>query len=276
MIASIIPAPRPANIDLGADNFPYQLSSHRVTHLLIHQSRFELIIRREPHTGLDCVADDYGCTSCVESTDSPLRDRLSQSLIRAQGLSVIVIVDLTFPAPTVPNCNCVLSDSKGKVMKLSTPPAIAPAVRDASGFSFSLPLDMMYGWKSEMSEIFVFVLYIMPADRRPRAGPSTPRPNTNPAGEKHKPQPLEQRNGDGIPGISKLKASIRQTKRFLAKVLESRETSDFLGRARTRSQGPNSAQARVARGGSGQGGEKRSGDEEWVEISYGESTQAQS
>ncbi|KAK1925884.1 rRNA-processing protein EFG1 [Papiliotrema laurentii] len=32
-----------------------------------------------------------------------------------------------------------------------------------------------------------------------------------------KPKPIEQRDGSGVPGISKLKASIRQTKRFLAK-----------------------------------------------------------
>ncbi|ORX37241.1 hypothetical protein BD324DRAFT_625387 [Kockovaella imperatae] len=40
----------------------------------------------------------------------------------------------------------------------------------------------------------------------PQAGPSRPRP-----------KPLEQRDGSGVPGLSKLKASIRQTKRLLAK-----------------------------------------------------------
>jgi hypothetical protein len=30
--------------------------------------------------------------------------------------------------------------------------------------------------------------------------------------------PYEKRDGSGVPGVSKLKASIRQTKRFLAKV----------------------------------------------------------
>lgn len=33
-----------------------------------------------------------------------------------------------------------------------------------------------------------------------------------------KPLPLEKRSADGIPGLSKLKGSIRQTKRLLAKV----------------------------------------------------------
>ena len=39
------------------------------------------------------------------------------------------------------------------------------------------------------------------------AGPSRPRP-----------KPLEQRDASGLPGLSKLKGSIRQTKRLLAKV----------------------------------------------------------
>ena len=39
------------------------------------------------------------------------------------------------------------------------------------------------------------------------AGPSRPRP-----------KPYEQRDASGLPGVSKLKASIRQTRRFLAKV----------------------------------------------------------
>lgn len=61
----------------------------------------------------------------------------------------------------------------------------------------------------------------MPADRsqrKPRAGPSTPRPGPAGATEVHKPFALQHRTADGIPGLSKLKASIRQTKRFLAKV----------------------------------------------------------
>ena len=38
------------------------------------------------------------------------------------------------------------------------------------------------------------------------------------AGPSHKPRPIEHRDPSGVPGVSKLKASIRQTKRLLAKV----------------------------------------------------------
>ncbi|GFZ45005.1 rRNA-processing protein EFG1 [Saitozyma sp. JCM 24511] len=46
--------------------------------------------------------------------------------------------------------------------------------------------------------------------RQPRAGPST-LPGT------HRAKSLAQRDPEGLPGVSKIKASIRQTKRFLAK-----------------------------------------------------------
>lgn len=36
--------------------------------------------------------------------------------------------------------------------------------------------------------------------------------------EKHKPQALEYRTPDGLPGVNKIKASIRQTTRLLKKV----------------------------------------------------------
>jgi hypothetical protein len=50
-----------------------------------------------------------------------------------------------------------------------------------------------------------------PHRKNAKAGPSS----TPGAG---KPLPYEKRDGSGVPGVSKLKASIRQTKRFLAKV----------------------------------------------------------
>jgi len=53
-----------------------------------------------------------------------------------------------------------------------------------------------------------------PHRKNAKAGPSS----TPAAG---KPLPYEKRDGSGVPGVSKLKASIRQTKRFLAKVSRS-------------------------------------------------------
>jgi hypothetical protein len=50
-----------------------------------------------------------------------------------------------------------------------------------------------------------------PHRKNAKAGPST----TPGAG---KPLPYDKRDGSGVPGVSKLKASIRQTKRFLTKV----------------------------------------------------------
>jgi len=54
-----------------------------------------------------------------------------------------------------------------------------------------------------------------PHRKNAKAGPSS-------APGAGKPLPYEKRDGSGVPGVSKLKASIRQTKRFLAKV--SRDT----------------------------------------------------
>ena len=48
---------------------------------------------------------------------------------------------LTFPLAGEPNWSWVLSDSRGKVTNASIPPAVAPAMSDASGFSLSLPLE---------------------------------------------------------------------------------------------------------------------------------------
>lgn len=45
---------------------------------------------------------------------------------------------LTFPLGA-PNWSCVLRLSRGYVMNASTPPAVAPAMSDAAGFSLSLP-----------------------------------------------------------------------------------------------------------------------------------------
>jgi hypothetical protein len=50
-----------------------------------------------------------------------------------------------------------------------------------------------------------------PHRKNAKAGPSTS--HTGP-----KALPYDKRDGSGVPGVSKLKASIRQTKRFLAKV----------------------------------------------------------
>ena len=81
----------------------------------------------------------------------------------------------------------------------------------------------------------------MPADRSYEAGPSRPRarhaqdnaqvkkksyktakPKTSNApstvNDKHKPQALQYRTPDGLPGLNKIKASIRQTQRLLKKV----------------------------------------------------------
>lgn len=81
----------------------------------------------------------------------------------------------------------------------------------------------------------------MPADRTYEAGPSRTRSRPHAADsngkkksyktakpkapsnastfpEKHKPQALEYRTPDGLPGVNKIKASIRQTTRFLKKV----------------------------------------------------------
>ncbi|TXT16022.1 hypothetical protein VHUM_00525 [Vanrija humicola] len=67
----------------------------------------------------------------------------------------------------------------------------------------------------------------MPAERHQRpkrhssgggGGPSGERGSSSkPASGHKKPLPLEKRSADGIPGLSKLKGSIRQTKRLLAK-----------------------------------------------------------
>lgn len=56
------------------------------------------------------------------------------------------------------------------------------------------------------------------ADGNAEAGPSRFTPAGGPGATKAKVLPIEKRDPGGVPGISKLKASIRQTKRFLAKV----------------------------------------------------------
>lgn len=54
-------------------------------------------------------------------------------------------------------------------------------------------------------------------NRNAKAGPSTAGTSTGGTGGR-KQLSMEQRDPAGIPGVSKLKASIRQTRRFLAKV----------------------------------------------------------
>jgi hypothetical protein len=51
--------------------------------------------------------------------------------------------------------------------------------------------------------------------RQPKASSSTATASTSPFPKR---RPVEQRNAEGIPGLSKIKSSIRQTKRLLAKV----------------------------------------------------------
>ena len=78
MIASIIPAPRPANIDRGAESFPCpsaRLLTPCVTHILVLKQRLELIIRCEAHTGLGSIADDDGGAAGVKALDSSLGER---------------------------------------------------------------------------------------------------------------------------------------------------------------------------------------------------------
>jgi hypothetical protein len=60
--------------------------------------------------------------------------------------------------------------------------------------------------------------------RQPRAGPSTLPPGT------HRAKSLAQRDPEGLPGVSKIKASIRQTKRFLAKVGAGKATKYYRAR----------------------------------------------
>jgi HPt (histidine-containing phosphotransfer) domain-containing protein len=93
MIASIIPAPKPANIDLGAESLPWIVhelmtasASCGMTHLVVLEHRFELIISGEPHTGLYCVPDDDRRTSRIQALVSSLAYRLLERLIRRQRL----------------------------------------------------------------------------------------------------------------------------------------------------------------------------------------------
>jgi hypothetical protein len=69
-----------------------------------------------------------------------------------------------------------------------------------------------------------------PHRKNAKAGPSS-TPGVG------KPLPYEKRDGSGVPGVSKLKASIRQTKRFLAKVSRDVDSylslTNFVGHSRT-------------------------------------------
>jgi len=63
IIASIIPAPRPANIDLGADSRPFisaMITSHQgmIAYLVVTEHLLELIICRKPHARFDCISHD--------------------------------------------------------------------------------------------------------------------------------------------------------------------------------------------------------------------------
>lgn len=71
----------------------------------------------------------------------------------------------------------------------------------------------------------------MPADRHQRKKPRTSGPSAHgdnaeagpSSGPGFKVLPLEQRSGDALPGVNKLKASLRQAKRLLNKVGSARE-----------------------------------------------------
>ncbi len=99
------------------------------------------------------------------------------------------------------------------------------------------------------------------------------------AGPSHKPRPVSQRDPSGLPGISKIKASIRQTNRLLAKVSlipGSMPSSDHLvlmrgiGYARAWITDSDSAKVDESRSRPSSGGEEGVGEEEWRKVSYGE------
>ena len=57
------------------------------THLFIPQEVLEIIIRREPHTGLDSIPNHDSANTGIQSRDTSMRQRLLQRPIRAQRLS---------------------------------------------------------------------------------------------------------------------------------------------------------------------------------------------
>lgn len=97
IMASIIPAPRPANIVLGADSFPYHrsappprvcgtdvciLSRGRGTYLIVTEHRLELIVCREPNTRLDSISEYHSADTSIKTRNTPLRKCLPEHLIR--------------------------------------------------------------------------------------------------------------------------------------------------------------------------------------------------
>jgi len=83
-----------------------------------------------------------------------------------------------------------------------------------------------------------------PHRKNAKAGPST-TPGVG------KPLPYDKRDGSGVPGVSKLKASIRQTKRFLAKVssaLSHMTAADISGHPRARTENINGTTFSITRG----------------------------
>jgi hypothetical protein len=91
----------------------------------------------------------------------------------------------------------------------------APFVYTGETSEILIPSELTFG-KSACTIPHLYTLPMGPDRAHPhrknaKAGPSTDKG----AG---KPLPYEKRDGSGVPGVSKLKASIRQTKRFLAKV----------------------------------------------------------
>ena len=155
----------------------------------------------------------------------------------------------------------------------------------------------------------------MPADRSYEAGPSRPRSRPSMDGangkkksyktakpraptnassfpEKHKPQALEYRTPDGLPGVNKIKASIRQTTRLLKKVgraipqcrlgaigivgiLEqlqrlSKGGADRVARSRAWVEGPNGATTGESPSRSCTGREERYGKEARSKVSHGQ------
>lgn len=64
-----------------------------ITHILVLQERFELVVGREPHSGLDGVSNHDSRASGIQTFDPTLRQSLLERRDRSDGL---VVSDLDF------------------------------------------------------------------------------------------------------------------------------------------------------------------------------------